>query len=351
MQSFSIIIPLLENQLRFEDTVASVLRYCQADTQVIVVADTDYVDPHRLESDGVEVIRVEKPNLIECFNHGVMAAKGEIVGMLRPGIELIEGWHKSVANEFSNPSVGSVSPIVVAANRPNKVVTTGVELGIGFKRHLAGTGMSLSSIDSLGFALYAPTSWAGFYRGEMLSHLMREVDKIDRTLDPHYLDLELGLCMATMGFACSLCHDCVITTSNGPAIRKEAVTPHGRSAQRAYCRHVLHVGSTNNFAESTAAKITEIVTSPFAMWKLKHAMQRSEARRFREKDEIFSDDISVAARKLRRNDTRPELKLYVPEVEEFEDALERESAIRNPPIMVSEKRKNAMLRKQKRQAA
>lgn len=351
MASFSIIIPMLENQLGFEDTVASVLRSSPPDTQVIVVADAEFADPHSLENDGVDVLRIANPNLIECFNEGVMAATGEIIGLLRPGVELEDGWHTSITNDFANPTVGSVAPILVSDKKRNKVVATGVEMGMGFTRRLAGNGSSLKAIDSRDYDLFGPTTWAGFYRGELLYHLFDEVDEIDPTLDPHYLDLELGLCLTTMGYACSLCLDCVIGTSSGYAIKKESQTAHGTSAQRSFCRHVLFIGSTNHFFQSASAKITEVVTSPFAMWKFSHAMQRSEASRFHDRDEVFSDDLSVAARKLRRKESHPRLRVYRPEEGEVEDAEMFEAAARNAAGMASEKRRIAIQKKQNRKAA
>lgn len=354
MHSFSIIIPLLDNPQGFEDTVASVLRHRPTDTQVIVVTDTDYADPHCLESDDVEFVCLDgQSNLIDCFNEGVYESTGEVIGMLRPGVELEEGWHNAISNAFENPSVGTASPIVVSKRRRNKVVTTGVERGTGFTRRLAGNGKSLKSVDARDNDLYNPTSWAGFYRAELLLHLLDEVDSIDHTLDPQYLDLEIGLCMTTMGFGCQLCHDCVVTTSCESEIKRESKMPHGCSAQRAYCRHVLHIGSTNNFVQSTLVKLCEFATSPLASWKLKHARQRSLARRYREQDEVFSDDVSVAARKLRRAEIKPKLRVFHPE--EGEDAAAFEEAGRRAATtMASEKRRTAMEQREnasKRRAA
>ena len=77
-------------------------------------------------------------------------------------------------------------------------------------------------------------------------------------------------------------------------IERELVTPHGKSAQRAYRRHENHVGSR---AMSLATLVgAELLSAPFQPWKARHAMQRLTARRMTRLDENFADQLEIRAR-------------------------------------------------------
>lgn len=299
MQTFSIVIPILGNTDLFEDTIASILRHRPAGTQIIVVHDGKYRDPYDLAGDQVEFVSINKrAKLIRLFNAGIKRAEGSIVGFLRPGTELNEGWYQPVIEAFKEPDVGSVAPVIVERGRKRKAVATGVGCGIGFRRKLEGNGKSVRSIKPERLDLYGPTSWAGFYRRDLLAVMVQETGSLDENLDQHYLDLELGLSFRTMGYDCESCPECIVSINKASRITREARKPHGSAAHRAFVRHVLHIGDTSNTMRRYWAIATEILTSPLQPWKLRHTMQRSRTRFAREDDEIFSDDISVAARKL-----------------------------------------------------
>ena len=118
MQTFSMILPILGDYDLFEDTVASVLRHRPAGTQIIVAHDGKYEDPYDLAGDQVEFVSINRrAKLIRLFNAGVKRATGDIVGFLRPGTELSEGWHQPVLETFSDPEIGSVAPVIVKRGR------------------------------------------------------------------------------------------------------------------------------------------------------------------------------------------------------------------------------------------
>ena len=293
------ILPILGDYDLFEDTVASVLRHRLARTQIIVVHDGRYEDPYDLAGDRVEFVPINRrAKLIRLFNAGVKRAQGDIVGFLRPGTELNEGWHRPILETFSDPDVGSVAPVIVKRGRTRTAVATGVGCGIGFRRRLEGNGKSVRSIKPHRLDLYGPTSWAGFYRGDLLKVLFQETGSLDENLDQHYLDLELGLSFRTMGYNCESCPQCLVSINKPSRITREARQPHGLSAHRAFIRHVLHIGSTSHVMKRYWTIATEVLTSPLQPWKLRHAMQRNCTGPSRQDDEDFSGDISVAARKL-----------------------------------------------------
>jgi len=271
-----------------------------------------------------------RAKLIRLFNAGVERATGDVVGFLRPGIELSEGWHQSILDTFSDPDVGSVAPVIVKRGRTRTAVATGVGCGIGFRRKLEGNGKTVRSIKPERLDLYSPTSWAGFYRGDLLTTLIQETGPLDDNLDQHYLDLELGLSFMTMGYDCQSCPQCLVSINKPSRITREARRPHGLSAHRAFIRHVLHIGSTSHVMKRYWTIATEVLASPLQPWKLRHAMQRNCTGPSRQDDEDFSGDISVAARKLAmaRENTG----------DQQSEAVEFEAAQRRASGFASEKR-------------
>ena len=335
MQTFSLILPVLGDSKLVEDTIASVLRHRPAGTQIIVVHNGKYGDSYDLAGDQIELVSVDsRASLIPLFNAGVERATGDIIGLLRPGAELSEAWHENIVECFDAADIGSVSPVLVKRGTTRRAVATGVGCGGGFRRTLEGQGRSVRSLNPDRIDLFGPTSWAGFYRGDLLKMLYAETGPLDENLDQHYLDLELGLSLRTMGYYCELCAHCLISVASPRAVKREARQPHGESAHRAFIRHVLHIGSTSHAYQRYWTIATEVLASPLQPWKLRHAMQRNCEGPSRQADEDFSGDISVAARKLalaRRNDQEQ----YMTEAQEFE-AAQRSSA-----AFASEKRRRA----------
>ena len=335
MRKISLILPILGDTRLFEDTIASVLRHRPAGTQIIAVHDGKYSDPYDLAGDQIEFISInERAKLIRLFNAGVVQTTGDIVGLLRPGAELSQGWHEAIIESFKDPDVGSGAPVIVKRGSTRKAVATGVGCGLGFRRTLEGRGTSIRSINPDYIDLYGPTSWAGFYRRDLLQMLYNETGPLDENLDQHYLDLELGLSFRTLGYDCESCPQCLVSVFSPAKVRREARTPHGESAHRAFIRHVLHIGSTSHAVKRYWTIAMEVLASPLQPWKLRHAMQRNCEGPSRLADEDFSGDISVAARKLAlvRADQEDQ---RLTEAQEFEAAQRKASAF------ASDKRRRA----------
>lgn len=338
MQTFSLILPILGDSGLFEDTIATVLRHRPAGTQIIVVHDGSYRDPYDLAGDQIEFVSIKgSSNLIRMFNAGAKRTTGDIVGFLRPGAGLSEGWHQAIIESFGDPEVGSVAPVIVKRGESRRAIATGVGCGLGFRRVLEGRGKRIRNIDPDYLDLYGPTSWAGFYRRDLLAMLINETGPLDENLDQHYLDLELGLSFRTMGYFCESCPACLISVPSPSRVRREARKPHGESAHRAFIRHVLHIGSTSHAMPRYLAIAMEVLASPVQPWKLIHAMQRNCTGPSRQADEDFSGDISVAARKLALADP------YSDDLNDAQEseAAQYEAAQRQAAAFASEKRRRA----------
>lgn len=306
MHQFSIVIPFHGNHTHFENTLASVLRYKTDNCEVVIVHDGSYEDPYEL-GEEVRAIKVHRsPNLIRFFNAGCECASGDLIAFLRPGTELTEGWNEPVEAAFANPKVGSVCPALVAAGRPKTLVAAGVDYKFGFRRSVVGNSARLNSRTADKHSPVGPTSWAAFFRAEAIATL----DKIDSHMDEHFMDLEIALCLSTLGYECVFETDCVVSIASNGLVSREMKRPHGKSSQRAIRRHVLHLGTIANQGRSIQAFAWEVLSAPLHPWTFKHALQRLKARPYNVTDEEFSDDISVLARRLRFGAADGGLKVY-----------------------------------------
>jgi hypothetical protein len=78
----SIIIPVLGNLKRLEDTLVSVLENRPANCQVVVVLNQPYDDPYDLKAEVTFVQAVAGAGLVESVNRGLEAAEAPIVHLL-----------------------------------------------------------------------------------------------------------------------------------------------------------------------------------------------------------------------------------------------------------------------------
>ena len=89
MCRFSIIVPFVQPLCSFDDTLASVLRYRPANSEVFVVHDGTYQDPHDLLDEVVMITAHDQIENSSCLDHflstAVDQAEGEITVWVRPG--------------------------------------------------------------------------------------------------------------------------------------------------------------------------------------------------------------------------------------------------------------------------
>ena len=282
---FSIVVPLIGDTIEFEDTLASVLRHRPPRSQVIVVHNGMYEDPHRLHE--VELTSIEgRPHLARFFNQSLKVADGQFVAFVRPGVEIDENWQIAVEDAFDNQQVGCVAPVLVNANRPNRIVAAGVQTDAFKNRQLAAakqrmTQRILGSIRPLG-----PTQWFAIYRRDLLEAIGRQ----DHRFDEAYLDVEIAQAMQTLGFKCSFQPDVVGYLESEYPIVKESKTPHGYSAQRSLQRY-----SKGGLLQKLTACARELVRAPFNPPWLQHMFQRFSAGPHLHEDQQHYDRL-VAAR-------------------------------------------------------
>lgn len=265
--SFSIIIPMVGHEQAFDDTLASVLRSQPADGQIIVAHDGSYADPYDLRR---EVTFVQPENgsndMASLLNEAIKVAKCPLTAIVRPSVDLPEGWSDSVASAFEKSSVGSVAVPVVSQDSPDRIVTGGVKVGAGLNRKLVGSRQRLKKRSAQRLQPLGPTLWAGFYR----TSLLQTIAPLCEHLDGSYLDADIAMAADTLELDCRWLPDVVVTTDAAAAIQKEAQQPHGRSAQRSARRHGLNSGIVNRLVRTSL----ELLASPLKPAFLPHAFGR-----------------------------------------------------------------------------
>ena len=170
MSRFSIIVPLIGENHLFENTLAAVLRYRPNDCQVIVVHDGNYGDPFDLDGE-VKFVNADQRDLISFLNVGLCYVSGEFTVVIRPGIEVDENWNLGLESAFENQDVGSVTPLIVRRNRPNRILAAGVCADSTWTRKIVGHGRSASPRQIRRLKTQGPTSWFAVYRTAALKLL------------------------------------------------------------------------------------------------------------------------------------------------------------------------------------
>ena len=289
MSRFSIVIPVTRgnrqpNQIhRFEDTLASVLRSRPRQAQIIVVHDGSYEDPHGLGSEIDWVVETSS-NLASQFDLGVSASRGDLIVLIRPGVELDEGWDSSFEEAFEDPQVGSLTPLIVPSSRPGRIAAAGVVTNAAGTRRLLGSQQRLSDRSLQSLKPLGPSSHLAVYRRAILT----AIGRWGCLTDDVYLDVEIALSLRTLGFSNVLCRDAIATVESEDWILAESNRPHGCTAERSLYRYTRHGRSS-----TLARTLMDVAKSPLQPWLLSHGFQRLAAKRERSADQLFRRHLAV----------------------------------------------------------
>lgn len=284
MYELSIIVPLLGELTKFEDTLASVLRHRPKNAQVIVPHDGQYHDPHDLRNDVEFVVCQKRKNLAGFLNASFNAVQGSVTVCIRPGVEIDEDWEHSVIDAFHNDRVGAVTPVIYSETTPSRIVAAGVTFDWTLTRQLAGRGGSTRNASPANIRQSGPTSWLAAWRTRVLQSLA----PLDERLDSVYIDLDIALSIAGLGFIAVLEPDFVGLVESENEIIVDSATPHWASAQRAQTRHRQLL--THSLPEISLMETGQIPSSEV---KLKHILQRLHVWRMRKSDEQFRTRLQL----------------------------------------------------------
>ena len=255
MPRLSIVIPCLGGAAEFDGTLVSVLQHRPADCEVLVVHSQPYDDPYGL-SDEVDFHLQAASSLVALINAGLAQARGEIVHVLGCGLEATEGWTDAAAAHFGDADVGSVSPLVLAADRQS-IVSAGVRFSRGgVLKNVTDRRIVVPGAGRLRASVHGPSLVAAFYRREALAAL----DGFDESLG-ELTDADAALSLRELGFL----HVCepaarLIHTGDTNSADKPSGLAYGRAAERLFWRHAAPKGLALSLALHGGALAARLVS-------------------------------------------------------------------------------------------
>ncbi len=168
MQRLSIIVPLMGNLKRLEDTLVSVLENQPERSEVVVVLNEPYDDPYELRG---EVKFVEAPpgaDLVDCFACGLAASSAPVVHVIAAGFEATPGWAEAALARFAEADVAAVAPVVVDRDHPQRILSAGLRWTAAGSIGRIAAGKRLDRFAANDRALCGPELAVAFYRRDVL---------------------------------------------------------------------------------------------------------------------------------------------------------------------------------------
>ncbi len=257
MSHLSIILPLSSTLDAFEDTLASVLRHQPMESEIFVIHDGTYDDPHDLELEGVRFVeRKSNESETDAVLRIADESGNEFVHILGSGTEVEEGWCEHALDFFEDTSVFSVSPVMVFENEPSRVATLGIGYSSVYRPLLVGHRQSQQSASKNVRRVAGPSRWGGFYRASLLTAIREsEWELIDEIFD-----LQLALCIEKLGYENRVAADSFIHLSDTIDLSGELKSISGASLFETLCQF-SHSNRNNGFLGKLRSSVVDCVST------------------------------------------------------------------------------------------
>jgi GT2 family glycosyltransferase len=172
----SIVIPSHNRADLLAECLRSVLRFCPANTQIIVVDDAS---PNGSVTEtarafGVEVVRLsQQSGFCVAVNAGIASARHPVVELLNDDTEVCEGWAEAALSHFESDEVAAVAPLVLRwpGGRDGRVAvidSAGDRYFLGGVAAKRGHGQPLSPKYLRSCEVFGASASSAFYRRDLL---------------------------------------------------------------------------------------------------------------------------------------------------------------------------------------
>ncbi len=211
----SVVIPTYNGRALLERCLASIDRHRPADPRIsveIVVSDDASTDgTARWLSNihpAVRVVRSESNGgFCAAANAGIAAARGRFIQLLNNDTEVTAGWIEAALAAFSDPSAGSVAPLVLVHSQPGRVDSAGDSYNLAGWPVKRGHGQPAKYFSTRPLEeVFGASGSSAFYRAEAL----RRVGGFDAIYGSYYEDVDLAFRLRWAGYRCLFAPGCVI---------------------------------------------------------------------------------------------------------------------------------------------
>jgi GT2 family glycosyltransferase len=211
--SLSIVIPSYNGRHLLEPCLASIARHRPAATSLeVIVADDASTDGTSswlaTAHPDVRVVRLGRnAGFCGAANAGIAAARGEFLQLLNNDTEVTAGWTEAGLVPFSDPTVGSVAPLVLMRSDPSRVDSAGDRYALVGWPSKRGHGQRAARwADRPPDLVFGASGSSAIYRAEAL----RRVGPFDPSFGAYYEDVDLAFRLLWAGYRCVFAPRCRI---------------------------------------------------------------------------------------------------------------------------------------------
>ena len=240
MTRLSIVIPVLGNVAELERTLVSVLAGRPDDCEIVVVLNANYDDPYNLADEVRFIAARPKAGFVECVNLGVQHSRSPVIHVLAAGLEAREGWADAALEQFEDPQVAAVAPLVLTGTLPARTLAAGLRYRPGGTRVVNVPRKPQSALATERIAVLGPCAFAAFYRAEALAAVGGGLPNV---LGNDLADVQLALDLQAAGYRAVFDARAEIFADQLPVFDGRGLR-HGLYAERLFW---LHAGERNKF--------------------------------------------------------------------------------------------------------
>ena len=240
MTRLSIVIPVLGNVAELERTLVSVLAGRPDDCEIVAVLNTAYDDPYDLADEVRFVAARPKAGFVECVNLGLQHSRSPVIHVLAAGLEPREGWADAALEQFDDPQVAAVAPLIVASGIEGRPLAAGLRYRLGGTRVVNVPRKPLTALATERIVVLGPCGVAAFYRAEALAAVGGGMPNV---LGNDLADVQLALELQAAGYRAVFDARAEIVADHIPMFDGRGLQ-HGLYSERLFW---LHAGERNKF--------------------------------------------------------------------------------------------------------
>ncbi|MCD4728196.1 MAG: hypothetical protein K8R46_11070 [Pirellulales bacterium] len=259
MIRLSIIIPLLGDEKRLDDTLVSVLENRPNNCEIIVVHNEPYDDPYQLAGEVRFVEAPPRATAAECLNLGLAAGRAPVVHVLACGVEVSSGWAEAAIRHLGDAEVAAVATVVLSNNDPQKIVSAGLGYRAEGVAWRLGQAVEPAELGKCRAELCGPDALAAFYCHSALEAVGGFSGQATDTL----MGIDAALKLRRLGFRCALEPRCCVRADADLADERPSFR-HGRDAERLFWSWASTRGWARSLLEHATLTVGECA---FGLWR------------------------------------------------------------------------------------